>query len=132
MAHKNLEEAIRASGNIVKMMRNSQIGAYVYPVVASEFTNWRDEQRAWAETCVLFDQTHHMPSPSSTQPSMRILVPVASGVTRLAPAVTFQSYRSFPCSGRHSERLCGVSPYAKNGPTVCEGVISDINGFLCA
>jgi len=60
MAYKNLEEAIRASGNIVKMMRNSQIGAYVYPVVASEFTNWRDEQRAWAETCVLFDQTHHM------------------------------------------------------------------------
>jgi len=61
MAYKNLEEAIQASsGNIVKMMRNSQIGAYVYPVVAPEFTNWRDEQRAWAETCVLFDQTHHM------------------------------------------------------------------------
>ena len=30
MAYKNLEEAIQASsGNIVKMMRNSQIGAYV-------------------------------------------------------------------------------------------------------
>jgi vanillate/3-O-methylgallate O-demethylase len=42
------------------MLRNSQIGAYVYPVVAPEFTNWRDEQRAWAETCVLFDQSHHM------------------------------------------------------------------------
>ena len=42
------------------MMRNSQIGAYVYPVVAPEFTNWRDEQRAWAETCVLYDQSHHM------------------------------------------------------------------------
>jgi len=60
MAYKNLEEAIRASGNIVKMMRNSQIGAYVYPVVAPEFSNWRDEQRAWAHSCVLFDQTHHM------------------------------------------------------------------------
>ena len=48
MAYKNLEEAIQASGgSIVKMMRNSQIGAYVYPVVAPEFTNWRDEQRAW-------------------------------------------------------------------------------------
>ena len=42
------------------MLRNSQIGAYVYPVVAPEFTNWRDEQRAWRETCVLFDQSHHM------------------------------------------------------------------------
>jgi vanillate/3-O-methylgallate O-demethylase len=60
MAYKNLEEAIQASGNIVKMMRNSQIGAYVYPVVAPEFTNWRDEQRAWRETCVLYDQSHHM------------------------------------------------------------------------
>ena len=26
----------------------------------SEYTNWRDEQRAWRETCVLFDQSHHM------------------------------------------------------------------------
>jgi vanillate/3-O-methylgallate O-demethylase len=60
MAYKNLEEAIQASGNIVKMMRNSQIGAYVYPVVAPEFSNWRDEQRAWRETCVLYDQSHHM------------------------------------------------------------------------
>ena len=60
MAYKNLEEAIKASGNIVKMLRNSQIGAYVYPVVAPEFTNWRDEQRAWRDTCVLFDQSHHM------------------------------------------------------------------------
>jgi len=61
MAYKNLEEAVQASGgNIVKMLRNSQIGAYVYPVVAPEFTNWRDEQRGWRETCVLFDQTHHM------------------------------------------------------------------------
>ena len=39
-----------------------KIGAYVYPVVPPEFTNWRDEQRASQETCVLFDQTHHMAS----------------------------------------------------------------------
>ena len=29
-------------------------------MVRSEFTNWRDEQRAWRETCALFDQSHHM------------------------------------------------------------------------
>jgi vanillate/3-O-methylgallate O-demethylase len=28
--------------------------------VPAEYTNWRDEQRAWRETCVLFDQSHHM------------------------------------------------------------------------
>jgi len=61
MAFKNLEEAVQASkGDIVGMLRNSKIGAYVYPVVAPEFTNWRDEQGAWRETCVLFDQSHHM------------------------------------------------------------------------
>src|SRR5437870_3589317 len=42
------------------MLRNSQLGPYVYPVVAPEFSNWRDEQRAWQETCVLFNQSYHM------------------------------------------------------------------------
>jgi len=44
----------------VKLLRNSKSGIYVYPVVAPEFSNWRDEQRAWRESAVLFDQTHHM------------------------------------------------------------------------
>jgi len=56
----NLEQLISAAINPVDMLRNSQIGAYVYPVVAPEFSNWRDEQRAWRETAVLFDQSHHM------------------------------------------------------------------------
>src|SRR5579862_8602080 len=60
MAYKNLEDVLQAAGNPVTMLRHSQIGAYVYPVVAPEFTNWRDEQRAWRESCVLFDQSHHM------------------------------------------------------------------------
>jgi vanillate/3-O-methylgallate O-demethylase len=60
MTHTNLEAVLKAAGNPVTMLRNSQIGAYVYPVVPAEFTNWRDEQRAWRETCVLFDQSHHM------------------------------------------------------------------------
>jgi vanillate/3-O-methylgallate O-demethylase len=42
------------------MMRNSPLGPYVYPVVPSEFSNWRDEQRAWRESCVLFNQSYHM------------------------------------------------------------------------
>ncbi len=42
------------------LLRNSKIGAYVYPVVAPEFGNWRDEQAAWRKTAVLFDQSHHM------------------------------------------------------------------------
>ena len=60
MNPKNLQDAIDAAGNAVKMLRNSQLGPYIYPVVPSEFSNWRDEQRAWRETCVLFNQSYHM------------------------------------------------------------------------
>lgn len=60
MTASSLEEVIKANGNPVSVLRNSKIGMYVYPVVAPEFTNWRDEQRAWRESAVLFDQTHHM------------------------------------------------------------------------
>ena len=60
MTAKNLEDVLQAAGNPVEMLRNSPIGAYVYPVVAPEFSNWRNEQRAWRETAVLFDQSHHM------------------------------------------------------------------------
>ena len=60
MTPTNLQEVLDASGNTVELLRNSQIGAYIYPVVPYEFTNWRREQIAWRETAVLFDQTHHM------------------------------------------------------------------------
>ena len=59
MAPKNLQEILDQT-DPVELLRNSQIGAYIYPVVAAEFTNWRREQRAWRETAVLYDQTHHM------------------------------------------------------------------------
>jgi syringate O-demethylase len=60
VGHKSLEDVLQAAGNPVKMLRNSQTGPYVYPVVASEYSNWRDEQRAWQQTCVLFNQSYHM------------------------------------------------------------------------
>ncbi|MCC6202076.1 MAG: aminomethyl transferase family protein [Gammaproteobacteria bacterium] len=60
MSRQSLEDLLQKVGNPVDMLRNSKVGAYVYPVVPAEFTNWRDEQRAWRETCVLFDQSHHM------------------------------------------------------------------------
>src|SRR3954453_13713446 len=60
MTASNLQELLDQSGNTVELLRNSQIGTYIYPVVPSEFTNWRREQKAWRETAVLFDQSHHM------------------------------------------------------------------------
>jgi vanillate/3-O-methylgallate O-demethylase len=60
MTDRSLEDKLQAAGDPVDMARNSQIGPYVYPMVPSEFSNWRDEQVAWRETCALFDQSHHM------------------------------------------------------------------------
>jgi vanillate/3-O-methylgallate O-demethylase len=60
MTDRSLEDLLAEGGDPVKLARNAQIGPYVYPAVASEFSNWRDEQLAWAETCALFDQSHHM------------------------------------------------------------------------
>src|SRR5947209_8088510 len=60
MAARNLQEVIDQAGDVVELLRNSQIGAYIYPVVPYEFTNWRREQRAWREAAVLYDQSHHM------------------------------------------------------------------------
>ena len=59
-SYRSLEELLQAVGDPVELARNSQIGPYVYPAVASEFSNWRDEQVAWRETTALFDQSHHM------------------------------------------------------------------------
>ena len=60
MSSQSLDDRIRAVGSPVELARNSQIGPYVYPSVPSEFSNWRDEQHAWRDTCCLFDQSYHM------------------------------------------------------------------------
>ena len=60
MSQKSLADVLQTVASPVELLRNSQIGPYAFPVVRHEFTNWRDEQRAWRETCALFDQSHHM------------------------------------------------------------------------
>jgi glycine cleavage system aminomethyltransferase T len=56
---RTLEDKLRDFASPVDMLRNAPTGPYVFPVVP-EFSNWRDEQRAWMETAVLFDQSFHM------------------------------------------------------------------------
>ena len=60
MSDRSLEDLLGASGSPVELLRNSQAGPNVYPGVPAEFTNWRDEQTAWQQTCVLFNQSYHM------------------------------------------------------------------------
>lgn len=44
----------------VDLLRNAQTGSYIYPVVPADFGNWINEQRAWRDAAVLYDQSHHM------------------------------------------------------------------------
>jgi len=57
---KSLQQLLDEKGNIVEFLRNQQVGPNVYPGVPAEYTNWRDEQRAWAESAILFNQSFHM------------------------------------------------------------------------
>ena len=79
MSQQSLEQVLQTVKSPVDLLRNSQIGAYVYPVVPSEYTNWRDEQRAWRESAVLFDQSHHMAELLVTGPdAMKMLSSLAT------------------------------------------------------
>ena len=60
MVAKNLEDVLQSVKNPVDLLRNQQTGPNVYPGVPAEYTNWRDEQQAWQNTCVLFNQSYHM------------------------------------------------------------------------
>lgn len=59
MSTMSLADAITAAPSAVALLRNAQAAPFTFPV-AAEFSNWRSEQHAWRDTCVLFDQSHHM------------------------------------------------------------------------
>ncbi len=56
---KSLEQKLKDWKSPVEMLRNSEVGPYVFPI-ASEYSNWRDEQEAWQKTAVMFDLSNHM------------------------------------------------------------------------
>ncbi|QCU77086.1 aminomethyl transferase family protein [Citricoccus sp. SGAir0253] len=56
---ETLAQAIDRVGNPVEFLRNQDWPSITFPI-RPEFTNWRDEQRAWHETVALMDQSHHM------------------------------------------------------------------------
>lgn len=73
MTAPSLQDKIAAAGNPVEMLRNAPAGPYQFPIKA-EFTNWRDEQEAWRNGAVLFDQSFHMTDLYIEGPDTRNLV----------------------------------------------------------
>jgi len=59
MTSETLAQAIARAGNPVELLRNQDWPSVTFPI-QPEFTNWRDEQRAWSTTVAIMDQSHHM------------------------------------------------------------------------
>lgn len=57
---ESLETVLAEAGGPVKLLRSSALGPYVFPAIPPEFTNWRDEQRAWRDGVVLKELSFHM------------------------------------------------------------------------
>ncbi|HEV2951982.1 MAG TPA: aminomethyl transferase family protein, partial [Actinomycetota bacterium] len=101
MTDRSLEDRLHQVGDPVDMTRNSQIGPYVYPAVAAEFSNWREEQVAWRETCALFDQSHHMTDLTIEGPD----------VLRLLSAVAVNSLATFQPGKAKQLVVCNPDGY---------------------
>src|ERR1700755_2204822 len=108
MQTDSLEAVIKRSGNVTDMLRNSQIGAYVYPVVPAEYSNWRDEQRAWRESAVLFDQSHHMVNLFIEGPD----------ALKLVSDLAINTFKNFPVN--RAKQFVPVTPY---GHVIGDGIL---------
>jgi glycine cleavage system aminomethyltransferase T len=56
----SLQSMMDAAGGAVNLLRSAPLGRYVFPVIPPEFTNWRDEVRAWKTSVALLEQSYHM------------------------------------------------------------------------
>jgi glycine cleavage system aminomethyltransferase T len=65
---RSLQNLIDQTPDLVKYLSNETLSpmwrarmGLLAQFIPPEFTNWRDEQNAWRETTILWDQCHHMP-----------------------------------------------------------------------
>ena len=97
MKEHNLESVLAGTKGISHFLYNQQTGPNVYPGVPPEFTNWRDEQKAWQKTAVLFNQSYHMAELQLEGPdALRLLTRL--GVNSFANFPVDRAKQFVPCS----------------------------------
>ncbi len=97
MSSKNLNEILADCGDVVDFLRNQQVGPNVYPGVPAEYSNWRMEQRAWQQTCVLFNQSYHMVDLEVTGPDAFAMLNHL-GVNSFAGFIPDRAKQFVPCT----------------------------------
>src|SRR5580765_1721179 len=108
MSAQSLESLLKGAGNTVDLLRNSQVGAYVYPVVPIEFSNWRSEQVGWQKSAVLFDQSHHMAELTVSGPD----------ALKLLSHLTINSFASFT-----PNKAKQMVPCSYDGHVIGDGIL---------
>jgi len=104
---KNLEQLIAKAGGPVKLLRSSQVGAYVFPVVPPEYTNYGDEQYAWRHGCAFLELSYH-------QTDLYVYGP---GALPLLSRVGINNFRKFP--PKRAKQLVACSP---DGYLIADGM----------
>jgi vanillate/3-O-methylgallate O-demethylase len=102
--NRSLQDLIDTTPDLVDYLYNDSPGAHSrgrpdLTPVRQEFTNWRDEQRSWRETAVLFDQSHHMPELFVKGPDARALLERV-GVNSLANLGNGRAKQFIGCTPR--------------------------------
>lgn len=70
---ETLQQRIDRSGGALAMLRTNPATHYPF-TYAQEYTTWHNEQWAWKNACVLFDQSHHMTEVHVTGPDVKRLI----------------------------------------------------------
>lgn len=104
---ESLEQAIVRVGSPVELLRNTDYPAYTFPV-APEYSNWRSEQRAWAEAVAVLDLSHHMTD----------LVMEGEGIAELLSGLSTNTFANF--RPMVAKQMVGVSP---EGFVIGDGIL---------
>jgi glycine cleavage system aminomethyltransferase T len=106
--HRSLQDLLDSTPNLVDYFHNDTVSAHVYRSgfnpVPQEFTNWRDEQRAWRETALLFHFSYHMPESFIRGPDAKKLLSYL-GINSLEKLKPMQARQYFCCN--HDGQIIG-------------------------